>query len=317
MTELLRVKDLFVEYDTFEGTAKAINGLNFEINEGEAVGLVGESGAGKTTFAKSVLRLLPSTATITRGEILFRGENLLTRDERYMRSLRGREMAMIFQNPLTSLNPVIKVGVQIANVLAQNLNISRAAAEKRSHELLEMVGIPGYRWREYPHEFSGGMRQRVGIAIALACEPSLMIADEPTTALDVTIQAQVLELMNELRARFSMALVMITHAMGIVGEMCSKVAVMYAGRAVEKGTVEEVFTNPRHPYTEALFRSMPSVDVDAGRLQPVPGSVANALDLPQGCAFWPRCEAKTERCTVEAPKEVEIGSGHYVACWLS
>lgn len=315
MADLLDIRDLAVEYRTYAGVAKALNGLNLSICSGETVGLVGESGAGKTTTALSVLRLLPARiSTVKSGAIVFEGENLMEKSERFMQSLRGNRIAMVFQNPLTSLNPVLSVGEQISNVLMQHGKLHRREAMTKASGLLEMVGIPSNRRNEFPHQFSGGMRQRVGIAIALACKPSLLIADEPTTALDVTIQAQVLSLMLELRVQMRMALLLITHNLGIVAETCQRVAVIYAGRIVERGSAEDVFSNPLHPYTVGLLRSVPRIDEEKERLNPIEGAVVSALDLPRGCSFWPRCPASTDLCREVSPGEEEKRNGHIFAC---
>ncbi|MGI6284862.1 ABC transporter ATP-binding protein [Neomoorella humiferrea] len=316
METLLEIRDLFVEYHTFEGKARAVNGVNLSIAAGHALGLVGETGAGKTSTALSILRLLPAPAgKIVKGEIWFEGTNLLTQPESYMRKLRGNKIAMIFQNPLTSLNPVFTVGEQIAVVFMQHQKMSRREALKKAGEMLEVVGIPSYRKEEYPHQFSGGMRQRVGIAAALACNPSLLIADEPTTALDVTIQAQVLKLMGELKEKYKTSLIMITHNLGIVAEMCQEVAVMYAGNIVEYGSVSKVFDNPLHPYTKGLFGSLPSLDKKQKRLTPVPGTMPNPIRLPSGCAFHPRCPVASKQCCNEKPHPVEVEEGHRVSCF--
>ncbi len=315
---LLEVKDLHVAYRTMDGPARALNGVYLNILMGEAVGLVGETGAGKTTLALTILDLLSrEVAMIPKGEIWFRGINLRDRKNRSeMRKIRGNRISMIFQNPLTSLNPVFTVGEQIAMVYRQHEGLNSKDAWQRAGKMLELVGIPAYRLKEYPHQFSGGMRQRVGIASALVCNPDLLIADEPTTALDVTIQAQVLELMKDLQKEYSMSLMMITHNLGIVAELCDKVAVMYAGRIIEFGPVEAVFKNPAHPYTVGLIGALPDIKVTKDRLTPIEGFMSNPLDLPTGCRFHPRCKSKCqEQCSEVEPPMVEVKMGHWVACY--
>lgn len=315
MESLLKIHDLSVEYHTFEGRSQAVNNLKLEIGEGESLGLVGETGAGKTTTALSVLRLLPKpVGHIVSGSIEFKGRDLLTASEAELRKVRGNEISMIFQNPMTSLNPVYTIGDQIAGVIAQHQRLSKKEAGERAGSMLEMVGIPAYRAGEYPHQFSGGMRQRVGIAMALACRPKLLIADEPTTALDVTIQAQVLALMNELKEKLKMSLIMITHNLGIVAEICDKVAVMYAGSIVESGSVEAVFSSPAHPYTQGLFGSLPDLDAKVKRLQPVDGMMPDPLRLPPGCTFYPRCPKAIGGCQMTRPLLTELTDNHAVAC---
>lgn len=315
MEKLLEIKNLHVKFETGRATAYALNGVNLSIGRGEALGLVGESGAGKTTTALATLNLIPKPAgKKTEGQILFEGKDVFSMKERQLREIRGNKIAMIFQNPLTSLNPVFTVGEQIAMVLRKHRNMNHKEATREAANMLKVVGIPGERVNEYPHQFSGGMRQRVGIAAALACNPALLIADEPTTALDVTIQAQILELMKDLLTKYSSSLLMITHNLGIIAEICQKVAVMYAGRIVEYGTVEEVFTNPLHPYTKGLFGSIPKLDGPRERLVSIPGMVANPEKLPPYCAFRDRCECCESGCKDDLPAMREINENHYVAC---
>lgn len=315
MAPLLEVHDLSVEYHTFEGRAQAVNHLYLTVEEGQSLGLVGETGAGKTTTALSILRLLPQpVGHIVSGKIVFKGRNLLDLPEAEMRRLRGNKISMIFQNPMSSLNPVFTVGEQIAAAFIQHQGLKVREAQERAGTMLELVGIPAYRAHDYPHQFSGGMRQRVGIAMALACRPELLIADEPTTALDVTIQAQVLELMNELKEKFQMSLIMITHNLGIVAETCDRVAVMYAGSIVESGSVEAVFSSPAHPYTRGLFGSLPDLEKRTRRLRPVQGMMPDPLHLPPGCAFHPRCPEATAACTEKRPELVPVAGDHAVAC---
>ena len=316
MEPLLEIKDLHVEYKTGRATARALNGINLTIGKGEALGLVGETGAGKTTIALSTLKLLPQdVGKVTKGSIRFNGQSILDIHEKELEGMRGNKISMIFQNPLSSLNPLFTVGEQISMVLRKHNSMSKKEAAKKAQELLEMVGIAKYRLEDFPHQFSGGMRQRVGIAAALACNPELLIADEPTTALDVTIQAQILELMKELQRQRSSSLLMITHNLGIIAELCQKVAVIYAGTIIEYGTVEEVFTNPQHWYTKGLLGAIPKLTGPRNRLAFIPGTVANANDLPSGCKFHPRCQHCTQQCREQIPELFEYTAGHQVACW--
>ncbi len=316
--KLLVIKNLEVNYKTDKTTVHAVNGISLELGKGETVGLVGETGAGKTTTALAILRLLPEvTAQIPHGEIYFDGENLLQVTEERMRHIRGDKISMIFQDPMTALNPVYTVGEQIyeAIELHSGEHKSREQINERVDEVLKMVGITPERKNEYPHQFSGGMKQRVVIAMALACEPELLIADEPTTALDVTIQAQVLIMMRELRDRLGTAMIMITHDLGIVAQTCDKVAVMYAGELIETGTAEEIYNSgKRHPYTEGLFGSIPNLNEDTDRLKPIPGLMPDPTDLPAGCYFSPRCPFATDKCRSEHPPVYKEG-GHQIACW--
>ena len=312
---LLRITDYVVEFKTENGTKQAINHLNLKIHKGESLGLVGEAGAGKTTTALGVLRLLPKhSAKIKSGIIEFHGEDMAKFSERRLREIRGDKISMIFQNPLTSLNPVFTVGEQIAMVLRKHKNIGNKQAMEEAGKLMETVGIAKERINDYPHPFSGGMRQRIGIAAALACSPELLIADEPTTALDVTIQAQILELMKKLQKQYDTSLLMITHNLGIISELCKNVAVMYAGAIIEYGSVKEVFTNPMHPYTKGLLGAIPTLDDQKERLVAIPGEVANPYHLPKGCSFNPRCECKNADCAEEIPPMIKINESHYVAC---
>lgn len=312
---LLRITDYVVEFKTENGTKQAINHLNLTIHKGESLGLVGEAGAGKTTTALGVLRLLPKhSAKIKSGIIEFHGEDMAKFSERRLREIRGDKISMIFQNPLTSLNPVFTVGEQIAMVLRKHKNIGNKQAMEEAGKLMETVGIAKERINDYPHQFSGGMRQRIGIAAALACSPELLIADEPTTALDVTIQAQILELMKKLQKQYDTSLLMITHNLGIISELCKNVAVMYAGAIIEYGSVKEVFTNPMHPYTKGLLGAIPTLDDQKERLVAIPGEVANPYHLPKGCSFNPRCECKNADCAEEIPPMIKINESHYVAC---
>ena len=312
---LLEIKDLTIHYITDDGTVKAVNGIDLTLEEGDTLGLVGETGAGKTTTALGVLRLVPNPpGKIIGGQILYKGEDIMEKSEAQMRKIRGGEISMIFQDPMTALNPVLKVGDQIAEVIHLHGNCSRTEAMGRALEMLEMVGIPAERASDYPHQFSGGMKQRVVIAIALACNPKLLLADEPTTALDVTIQAQVLEMMNELKKKFGTSMILITHDLGVVAESCDKVAIMYAGEIVEYGSLQHIFNEVAHPYTKGLFGSLPSLEKDVHRLNPIEGLMPDPANLPEGCKFHPRCPEATEACAHKCPKATEIAPGHIVRC---
>lgn len=315
--KILEIKNLHVEYRSDFGTTHAVNGLDLSIEEGEAMGLVGESGSGKTTTALSVLRLLPKeVGKQTDGEIYYDGTLLSDLSEKKMRNLRGNKISMIFQNPLTSLNSVFTIGEQIAMVYQKHSHMGRKEAYEKAGEILEKVGIPKTRLFEYPHQFSGGMRQRVGIAAGLACNPDLLIADEPTTALDVTIQLQILQLLKNLQAEYRTSLLMITHNLGIVAELCSKVSVMYAGEIVESGPVKQVFQAPKHPYTIGLLNALPKASGGCNRLAAIEGSAIGANNLERGCRFHPRCEHCMEICKCSTPPVVEIEDGHKVRCHL-
>jgi len=319
MDELLKVNDLWVEYVTDTVTNKAVNGVSFSLKAGENLGFVGETGAGKTTTALSIMRLLSrEVGKVAGGEIWFRGQDLLTLKEADMRAVRGSQIGMIFQDPMTSLNPVITVGAQIAEVLKYHAeDNSKIAIDLRVDELLNLVGIPPSRKNEYPHQFSGGMRQRIVIAIAIACNPVLLIADEPTTALDVTIQAQVLEMMEELRRQINTSMIMITHDLGIVAQVCDKVAIMYSGEIIEYGRVEDIFeSDAHHPYTVGLFGSIPDLTHITERLTPIPGQMTDPSNLPDGCKFHPRCEQCMDICKTDNPPMVETADGHMIKCHL-
>ena len=312
---LLDIRDLSIHYEVEDGTVRAVEGLNLRLGYGETLGFVGETGAGKTTTALGIMRLIPSPpGRVVKGEILFEGEDLLKKSEAEMRGVRGGKIAMIFQDPMTSLNPVITVDRQIAEMVALHQNVSENEALARAVEMLALVGIRPERAKDYPHQFSGGMKQRVVIAIALACDPALLIADEPTTALDVTIQAQVLELMKELKRKLNTSMIMITHDLGIVAETCDKVAIMYAGRVVEYAEKRRLFLNPVHPYTQGLFNSLPELDEEQEELKTIPGLMPDPTDLPSGCPFHPRCGDAVSQGAVEAPAMVEVEPGHFVAC---
>ncbi|QQO08117.1 ABC transporter ATP-binding protein [Breznakiella homolactica] len=312
----LSVDNLVVEYTSEGQTIHAVNHVSFTLERGKTLGLVGETGAGKTTIAKSILRILPDPpAKIKDGAISLEGVNLLELPETAMYKIRGSRVSMVFQDPMTALNPVMRVGKQIAEVIQLHNNISKAEAVKRAEAMLEMVGIPTERYNEYPHQFSGGMKQRVVIAIALACSPELLIADEPTTALDVTIQAQVLEMISKLKQEKNMALILITHDLGVVAEVCDEVAVVYAGEIVEYGTKEDIFDHPAHPYTRGLFGALPDMDSDTDRLSPITGLPPNPSDLPKGCYFSPRCPLAEEKCLSAHFDLTEYQPGHTYRCW--
>lgn len=316
MDVLLQIKDLHVTYRTERATVYAVNGLDLEIGKGESLGLVGESGAGKTTTALSILNLLPEESATKRGEILFNNRSVFGMREKELLAMRGEKISMIFQNPLTALNPVFTVGEQIAMVLRAHRGLKHKEALAQAADLLELVGISAERIRDYPNQFSGGMRQRVGIAAGLACSPELLIADEPTTALDVTIQAQILELMKDLQTKYATSLLMITHNLGIISELCQKVAVMYAGRIIEYGKVSEVFQAPSHPYTQGLLGALPKLSGERVRLAAIPGRIADPQNLPAGCKFNPRCTKCMDRCRTEEPAMRCINPDHYVACYF-
>lgn len=311
----LSVKNLTVEYRSQGQDVHAVNGVSFDLEEGETLGLVGETGAGKTSTAKAILRVLPDVgAKIKDGEVFLEGEDLLKLSEKKMQGVRGNKISMIFQDPMSALNPVQTIVEQVAEPIRFHNKVSRAEATARAIKMLELVGITPDRVREYPHQFSGGMRQRAVIAIALACEPKLLLADEPTTALDVTIQAQVLDLISELRKQFHTAMLLITHDLGVVGEVCDKVAVIYAGEIVEYGDKVAVYDHPTHPYTEGLFASLPDLEKTVERLTPIEGMPPNPTDLPAGCMFHPRCPYATKECSERRVELSEVAPGHYSRC---
>lgn len=316
MERILDIRDLEVSYGSGTETVRAVNGLSLTLEKGMALGLVGETGAGKTTTALSILRMIQEPqGRVVSGSIRFDGRDVLGMPLDEIRAIRGKDVAMIFQDPMTSLNPLIPVGEQIAETVRLHEGLSREAGDERAGKMLELVGIPASRAVDYPHQFSGGMKQRVVIAIALACSPKLLLADEPTTALDVTIQAQVLEMMGSLIRDLGTSVMLITHDLGIVAENCDHVATMYAGEIVEYGTVDQVYGRPLHPYTEGLFGSLPDLDGEGGRLKPIPGLMPDPTDLPAGCFFSPRCPKATERCRRERPADADLG-GHRVRCHL-
>ena len=309
---ILSVENLVVKFFLRKSTVEAVNGVSFEIQKGERVGLVGETGAGKTTTALSILKLVPNPpGRITDGNIYLNGE----KSEKDMRKIRGNDVAMIFQDPMTALNPVLTVGDQIMEVIRLHNDLGKFEAMDKAKEMLELVGIPGERYLDYPHQFSGGMKQRVVIAIALACNPKLLIADEPTSALDVTIQAQVLELINNLRDKMGMSLLLITHDLGVVAETCDKVMIMYAGSIVESGTVDKVYRNIMHPYTSGLFNAIPKLHEESDRLEPIKGMMPDPSDLPEGCAFYERCPNAVDECKTKKPELKMVEEDHAVACF--
>jgi len=314
---LLAVKDLKTYFFTEDGIVRAIDGVDFEVYQGETLGLVGESACGKSVTAFSIMRLLDYPGKTVGGEVIFKGENLLKKTEDGMRRIRGKEIAMIFQEPMTALNPVLTVGFQISEALMTHFKISKEEAMKKSVELLKKVGIPipEQRVNEYPHQLSGGMRQRAMIAMAMSCDPSLLIADEPTTALDVTIQAQILDLMRSLLQEFNGSLIMITHDLGVIAEIADRIAVMYAGKVVEYADKKTIFHSPLHPYTFGLLTSIPRLDVEIKRLNVIPGIVPNPLHFPPGCKFNPRCRFATNKCREEEPPLTKVEEGHLVRCW--
>ena len=316
MGKLLEVKNLKVQFETSDGIVKALNGIDISLDEGMTLGLVGETGAGKTTLAKSIMRIVPQPpGKIVSGEILYDGNDILKMDKNEIRKIRGQHISMIFQDPMTSLNPVMTVGDQIAETIKTHEKISAVEATKKACEMLELVGIKADRAGDYPHQFSGGMKQRVVIAIALACNPKILIADEPTTALDVTIQAQVLEMMQNLKRKFNTATILITHDLGVVAQTCEKAAVIYAGEIVEYGTVHEVFKDMRHPYTIGLMNSIPKIHVDERRLHPIEGLMPDPMSLPEGCKFCDRCRFAIEKCKKENPEMMMLGGEHSVRCF--
>ena len=319
MDKLLEVKDLKVSFFTHAGEVKAVGGISYEINHGEIMGIVGESGSGKSVEAYTIIGLLQSPGKVVGGEILFEGENILEYAPEQMEDFRGNKISMIFQNPMTCLNPVYSIGNQLSEAILCHQKVDKKEAWDKSIEMLKLVGInnPEKRMKQYPHELSGGMRQRVMIAMGLICDPKLLIADEPTTALDVTIQAQILELIKKLQEERKMSVIFITHNLGVVAEVCDKVSVMYAGKIVEQGSVDDIFYNPSHPYTLGLMRSMPRVDAEEyERLIPIEGNPVDMLNPPEGCGFGARCEYCMNICLRKEPPTIDLGNGHRSSCWL-
>lgn len=313
-TKFLSVKNIEVVYTSSGEIVQAVNHVSFEVAKGETLGLVGETGAGKTTIAKAILRILPNPPAIFKsGEIALDGEDLVKLSEEEMLKIRGNKIAMIFQDPMTALNPLMTIGDQILEVLMLHNDYSKAEGQKRVVEMLEMVGIPGERYVEFPHQFSGGMKQRVVIAMALACNPELLLADEPTTALDVTIQAQVLQMINDLKKKFNTSMILITHDLGVVAQTCDNVAVVYAGEIVEYAEKVELFDHPAHPYTLGLFGALPAMSENSDRLEPIAGMPPDPTNLPQGCSFHPRCPHATKACEGNIPY-TEIAPGHFCRC---
>lgn len=314
---IVDINNLSVEYRTENGIVKALNGFNLQLEKGKTLGLVGETGAGKTTAGLSMLRLIPDPpGVITEGQIYFDGESILNKNEKEMEAIRGKQISMIFQDPMTALNPVFRVEDQIAESIALHEECTKEQALEKAREMLELVGIPRERGKEYPHQFSGGMKQRVVIAIALACSPTVLIADEPTTALDVTIQAQVLDMMKDLKEKYDTSMILITHDLGVVAEICDEVSVVYAGTVIEHGTLRDVYKNTRHPYTEGLFNSLPDLDHRETKLKPIKGMMPDPSNLPKGCAFCDRCNYAMDICKEQKPEAVYRNDKHFVRCHL-
>ena len=316
---LLQVKNLCTSFNVDSGEVRAVNGISFNLDKGKVLGIVGESGSGKSVTAYSIMRILVEPGRITGGEILFNGEDIVKYSEKQMRQFRGKRVSIIFQDPMTSLNPVYTVGNQLREAILLHTDRNREQANARAMEMLQLVGVnePERRLKQYPHELSGGMRQRVMIAMALACEPDILIADEPTTALDVTIQAQILELMQSLQKKMGMAIIMITHDLGVIADMCDEIIVMYAGRICERGTADEIFYNPRHEYTKGLLRSIPRLETGHARLVPIAGSPVDLTNMPKGCAFASRCDNCMKICLSEQPEELDINDFHKASCWMN
>ena len=316
---ILSVQNLHTSFHTDKGEVKAVNGVTFNLEKGKILGIVGESGSGKSVTAYSIMRILEKNGRITEGKILYKGQDIAEFSEKQMREFRGKCCSIIFQDPMTSLNPVFTVGNQLKEAIELHTDRKGKEAEARAIEMLTLVGVnePEKRVKQYPYELSGGMRQRVMIAMALACEPDILIADEPTTALDVTIQAQILELMQSLQKKLGMAIIMVTHDLGVIADMCDEIIVMYGGRVCERGTAEDIFYRPHHEYTKGLLRSIPNVDRICEKLIPIPGTPINLLNMPKGCAFCPRCEEAMKICIEEQPPEMQMPDGHFASCWLN
>lgn len=316
---ILSVRDLHVKFRLRGRTLHALRGITLDVYEGESLAIVGESGSGKSVTAYSIMRILVEPGKIVGGEILFNGEDIVKYSKKQMREFRGKRVSIIFQDPMTSLNPTFTIGNQLREAILLHTDRNRAEANARALEMLQLVGVnePEKRLKQYPHELSGGMRQRVMIAMALACEPDILIADEPTTALDVTIQAQILELMKDLQKKMGMAIIMITHDLGVIADMCDEIIVMYAGRVCERGTVDEIFYNPRHEYTKGLLRSIPTLNGGHDKLIPIAGSPVDLTNLPKGCAFASRCDRCMKICLTEQPEEVRVNDSHIASCWMN
>ena len=314
---ILQVKNLHTSFFTDAGEVRAVNGISYNLDAGKVLGIVGESGSGKSVSAYSILRILTDTGRVTEGEVLFKGENILEYTEQQMQKFRGSRISIIFQDPMTCLNPTFTIGNQLMEAILLHTDRNKKEAEERAIEMLRLVGIsePEKRMKQYPFEHSGGMRQRVMIAMALACEPDILIADEPTTALDVTIQAQILDLIQDLQKQMGMAVIMITHDLGVIADMCDEIIVMYGGKVCERGTTDEIFYNPRHEYTKGLIRSIPRISEKHERLIPISGSPVDLLNLPKGCAFASRCDCAMKICLEQPPEEVRVNDSHIAACW--
>ncbi|MGF9887319.1 ABC transporter ATP-binding protein [Priestia megaterium] len=319
MEKMIQIKNLHVQFSTYGGLVQAVRGVSFDLHKGETLAIVGESGCGKSVTSQSIMRLIPTPpGRITSGSILFKGQDLTKLSEKKMRDIRGADISMIFQDPMTALNPTLRVGEQIAENIMQHENISKEKAKEKAFEMLELVGIPNpkERLKQYPHEFSGGMRQRIVIAMALVCNPEVLIADEPTTALDVTIQAQILELFKDIQQKTDVSIVLITHDLGVVAQVADRVAVMYAGKIVEIGTRRDIFYTPQHPYTKGLLRSVPRLDLYESELVPIAGSPPDLFAPPSGCSFAPRCPYVMEVCDRMYPASTKLKESHQVHCWL-
>lgn len=316
---LLSVVDLNTSFRTERGEVMAVNGVSFNLDEGKILGIVGESGSGKSVTAYSIMQILEKNGSIKKGQILYNGQDITKYSEKQMRDFRGKCCSIIFQDPMTSLNPVFTIGNQLKEAIELHTERRGKEAMARAIEMLTLVGVnePEKRVKQYPYELSGGMRQRVMIAMALACEPDILIADEPTTALDVTIQAQILELMQSLQKKLGMAIIMVTHDLGVIADMCDEIIVMYGGRVCERGTAEDIFYRPSHEYTKGLLKSIPSVDKMGERLVPISGTPINLLNMPKGCAFCPRCENAMKICIEEIPPEMQMPDGHFASCWMN
>lgn len=316
---ILSVVDLNTSFRTDRGEVMAVNGVSFNLDRGKILGIVGESGSGKSVTAYSIMQILEKNGSIKKGQVLYKGQDITKFSEKQMREFRGKCCSIIFQDPMTSLNPVFTIGNQLKEAIELHTDRKGKVAMDRAIEMLTLVGVnePEKRVKQYPYELSGGMRQRVMIAMALACEPDILIADEPTTALDVTIQAQILELMQSLQKKLGMAIIMVTHDLGVIADMCDEIIVMYGGRVCERGTAEDIFYRPAHEYTKRLLKSIPSVDRMGEKLIPIPGTPINLLNMPKGCAFCPRCENAMKICIEEVPPEIQMPDGHFASCWMS
>lgn len=316
---IIEVQDLQTTFQTDNGEVHAVNGINFNLEPGKTLGIVGESGSGKSVSAYSIMQILADNGAITGGKVLYKGEDIVQWDRKKMSEFRGKCCSIIFQDPMTSLNPVFTVGYQLEEAVLLHTNRTKKEAKERAIEMLTLVGVnePEKRVKQYPHELSGGMRQRVMIAMALACEPDILIADEPTTALDVTIQAQILELMQELQKKLGMAIIMVTHDLGVIASMCDEIIVMYGGRVCERGSADDIFYRPAHEYTKGLLRSIPTTANNNERLVPIGGTPINLLNMPEGCAFCPRCDEAMKICLSQVPEEIRVGESHLAACWMN